>query len=93
MKSFKHFKSTLAESYLRVQERGSTYGVTVNWRGKIIFTQMFFPNVFARPSKSNVLKAIQKIYPKAKVLYYNPIIRDPTKPFMFANFDIPDELE
>ena len=66
MKSFKHFKSTLAESYLRVQERGSTYGVTVNWRGKIIFTQMFFPNVFARPSKSDVLKSVQKNIPKSK---------------------------
>ena len=87
MKNYRQYKSSLREAYLRVQERGSTYGVTVNWRGKIIFTQMFFPNVFARPSKSDVLKSVQKIYPKAKVLYYNPVVRDPTKPLMFANLE------
>tara|TARA_B100000029_G_scaffold431844_1_gene443638 strand:- start:102 stop:365 length:264 start_codon:yes stop_codon:yes gene_type:complete len=84
MKSYKHFKSSLRESYLRIQERGSTYGIQVNWRGKLFFVQMFFPNVFGRPPKSEILASVRKAYPDAKVLYYNPVMRDPTKPLLFA---------
>ena len=84
MKSFKQYRSTLRESYLRIQERGSTYGIVLNWRGKVIYTQMFFPNLYARPPRSEVLQAIRKVYPNAKLVTYNPVMRDPTKPLMFA---------
>ena len=34
MKNYNQFKTSIREAYLRVQERGSTYGITLNWRGK-----------------------------------------------------------
>jgi len=83
MKNYRQFRSSIREAYLRVQERGSTYGVTLNWRGKTIFTQMFFPDVFTRPTRSSVVQAIRKIYPDAKLIAYNPTRRDPTKPLLF----------
>lgn len=84
MKNYRQFKTSIREAYLRVQERGSTYGVTLNWRGKTIFTQMFFPDVFTRPTRSSVVQAIRKIYPDAKLIAYNPTRRDPTKPLLFS---------
>jgi len=75
--------ANVKESYLRIQERGKTYSIILNWRGKSITTQMFFPK-FGRPSKSEVLGEIVKVYPGAKVLYYNPVMRDPTQPLLFA---------
>ena len=83
MKNYRQFKTSIREAYLRVQERGATYGVTLNWRGKTIFTQMFFPDVFTRPTRSSVVQAIRKIYPDAKLIAYNPTRRDPTKPLLF----------
>ena len=84
MKNYRQFKTSIREAYLRVQERGSTYGVTLNWRGKTIFTQMFFPDVFTRPTRSSVVQAIRKVYPDAKLIAYNPTRRDPTKPLLFS---------
>ena len=76
-------KTDVNETYLRIQERGKTYTIVLNWRGKTITTQMFFAN-FNRPAKSEVVKEIRKIYPNAIVLYYNPVRRDPTLPLLFA---------
>ena len=80
MKNYRQFR----ESYLRIQERGSTYALTLNWRGRTLFTQMFFPNVFTRPTRSAVLQSIRKIYPNAKLISYNPSMRDPTKPLLVS---------
>jgi len=80
MKNYRQF----TESYLRIQERGSTYALTINWRGKTLFTQMFFPNVFTRPTRSSVLQSIRKIYPNAKLISYNPSMRDPNKPLLVS---------
>ena len=73
----------LKEAYLRVQERGKTYTILLNWRGKPLTVQMFFPN-FGRPSKDEVVREIRKVYPNAIVLYFNPVLRDPTLPLLFA---------
>ena len=80
MKNYRQFR----ESYLRIQERGSTYALTINWRGRTLFTQMFFPNVFTRPTRTSVLQSIRKIYPNAKLISYNPSMRDPTKPLLVS---------
>ena len=76
-------KTFTYESYLRVQERGKTYMIVANWRGRVVNVQMFFSK-FSRPTKSEVVAEIQKIYPGGIVLYYNPAIKDPTKPLLFA---------
>ena len=80
MKNYRQF----TESYLRIQERGSTYALTINWRVRTLFTQMFFPNVFTRPTRTAVLQSIRKIYPNAKLISYNPSMRDPNKPLLVS---------
>ena len=80
MKNYRQF----TESYLRIQERGSTYALTINWRGRTLCTQMFFPNVFTRPTRTAVLQSIRKIYPNAKLISYNPSMRDPNKPLLVS---------
>jgi len=76
-------KTFTYESYLRVQERGKTYMIVANWRGRVVNIQMFFSK-FSRPTKAEVVAEVQKIYPGGIVLYFNPAIKDPTKPLLFA---------
>ena len=73
----------IQEIYTRIQSRGSTYSILLNWRGKYLSVQMFFPQ-FARPPKDQVTFEVRKIYPGAIVLSYNPASKDPTKPLLFT---------
>ena len=75
--------SSVSENYTRVQSRGTTYSILLNWRGKYLGVQMFFPQ-FTRPSKEQVSFEISKLYPGAKVLSFNPSVKDPTKPLLFT---------
>lgn len=75
--------STVRENYTRIQSRGTTYSILLNWRGKTLGVQMFFPQ-FTRPTKEQVTYEVSKLYPDAKVLSYNPSIKDPTKPLLFT---------
>ena len=81
-KKMKNLKN-IQEIYTRIQSRGSTYSILLNWRGKYISAQMFFPQ-FARPPKDQVTFEVRKIYPGAIVLSYNPASKDPTKPLLFT---------
>ena len=74
---------SVKENYTRIQSRGTTYSVLLNWRGKYIGVQMFFPQ-FTRPTKEQVSYEIVKIYPGAKILSFNPSLKDPTKPLLFT---------
>ena len=47
---------------------------------------MFF-NKFGRPSKDEVKKELNKVYPDPIVLYFNPTPKDPTLPLMFAGVE------
>jgi hypothetical protein len=76
-------KSNVDEGYTRIQSRGSTYSILLNWRGKYLSVQMFFPQ-FARPPKDQVTYEVRKIYPGAIVLSFNPSVKDPTKPLLFT---------
>ena len=75
--------TTVKESYTRIQSRGTTYSILLNWRGKFMGVQMFFPQ-FTRPSKEQVTHEVSKIYPGAKVLSFNPSLKDPTQPLLFT---------
>jgi len=81
-KKMKNIKN-IQEIYTRIQSRGSTYSIVLNWRGKYISAQIFFPQ-FARPPKDQVTFEVRKIYPGAIVLSYNPSVKDPTKPLLFT---------
>ena len=84
--SVSEWRSELAEAYLRIQERGRTYTIIFNWRGRTLKVQMFF-NKFGRPSKDEVKKELNKVYPNPVVLYFNPTPKDPTLPLMFAGVE------
>ena len=84
--SVSEWRSELAEAYLRIQERGRTYTIIFNWRGRTLKVQMFF-NKFGRPSKDEVKKELNKVYPDPIVLYFNPTPKDPTLPLMFAGVE------
>ena len=73
----------LEERYLRIQTRGTTYSILLNWRGKYITTQMFFQQ-FTRPTKEEVTREVRKVYPNAIILSFNPSEKDPTKPLLFT---------
>ena len=81
--STKNEETNIDENYLRIQTRGSTYTILINWRGKYITNQMFFQK-FTRPTKTEVTREIQKVYPNAIVLAFNPSANDPTKPLLFT---------
>ena len=74
---------TYESSYLRVQQRGRTFSIVLNWKGRLLNTQMFFPQ-FTRPTKEQVTFEINKVYPGAMVYYYNPVEKDPSQPLVFA---------
>ena len=76
-------KNNVSENYLRIQTRGTTYTILLNWRGKYITTQMFFQQ-FTRPTKVEVTREVRKVYPNAIVLAFNPSLTDPTKPLLFT---------
>ena len=78
-----NWRQELAEAYLRIQERGRTYTIIFNWRGRTLKVQMFF-NKFSRPSREEVRQELNKVYPGPIVLYYNPSKKEPTLPLMFA---------
>ena len=78
-----NWRQEMAESYLRIQERGRTYTIIFNWRGRTLKVQMFF-NKFSRPTREEVRTELSKVYPGPIVLYYNPSQKEPTLPYMFA---------
>ena len=78
-----NWRQEVAESYLRVQERGRTYTIIFNWRGKTLKAQMFF-NKFGRPSREEIRQELNKVYPNPFVLYYNIARKEPTLPLLFA---------
>ena len=76
-------ETNIDENYLRIQSRGTTYTILLNWRGKYITSQMFFQQ-FTRPTKAEVTREVRKVYPNAIVLAFNPSANDPTKPLLFT---------
>ena len=80
------WRKELPEAYLRIQERGRTYSIIFNWRGRTLKVQMFF-NKFGRPSKDEVKAELNKVYPNPVVLYFNPTQKDPTLPLLFAGVE------
>jgi hypothetical protein len=68
-----------AESKTRLVKNGHTYKVILTWRGKTYMVQMFVPSV-SRPTRQDVEKEIQKIYPDAKLMSFLPKDLEPGEP-------------
>ena len=73
--------SSLVERYTKLQERGKTYHVRFQWRGKYMDIQIFFPSL-TTPTKMDVSAQIKKIYPGSTVISFSPHYRDPTQPLL-----------
>ena len=75
----KTFRTLREENWRRLNKYGATYSISFQFRGQTKVIQMFFPQR-ARPLKKDVQFELEKIYPTAKVLYFSPSEKDPTKP-------------
>ena len=77
----KTFRTLREENWRRLNKYGATYSISFQFRGQTKVIQMFFPQR-ARPLKKDVQFELEKIYPTAKVLYFSPSEKDPTKPVL-----------
>ena len=77
----KTFRTLREGNWRRLNKYGATYSISFQFRGQTKVIQMFFPQR-ARPLKKDVQFELEKIYPTAKVLYFSPSEKDPTKPLL-----------
>jgi hypothetical protein len=75
------------ESKTRLVKNGHTYKVVLTWRGKTYMVQMFVPSV-TRPTRLEVEKQVQKIYPDAKVMSFLPRDLEPGEPTVMVGEDV-----
>lgn len=69
------------EGVRTTSQSGQLLNIILNWRGRNIVTQMFFPQILM-PKKQEVYSAVQKVYPEAKVISFKASIIDPTMPLI-----------
>ena len=92
----------VSEATLPVQN-GQVMQILFSWRGKMMTSQLFFPQVRI-PNRKEVTDAIVKVYPDARVLSYKvgnqnvgqPIIQLPntkSKNYLLQNKTIGEEVE
>ena len=79
-----------SESKTRLIKNGYTYKVVLTWRGKTYMVQMFVPSV-SRPTRLEVEKEVQKLYPDAKVLSFLPKDLEPGEPTVMMGEEKRDE--
>ena len=75
------------ESKTRLVKNGHTYKVVLTWRGKTYMVQMFVPSV-TRPTRLEVEKEVQKLYPDAKVMSFLPRDLEPGEPTVMMGEDV-----
>ena len=78
------------ESKIRLVKNGHTYRVVLTWRGKTYMVQMFVPSV-SRPTRLQIEKEVQKLYPDAKVLSFLPRDLEPGEPTVMMGEEKRDE--
>jgi hypothetical protein len=62
-------------------QTGQLLRVLVNWRGKHISVQMFFPQL-GTPKRDEITYAVNKIYPESRVISYVPCSMDSSAPII-----------
>jgi hypothetical protein len=69
----------------RIQpQSGQLMNIMLNWRNKIIVTQLFFPQIRI-PKRLEVIAAVEKVYPGAKVISFRVCNIDPKMPLVQVN--------
>ena len=80
-------KDLTNESKTRLVKNGHTYKVVLTWRGKTYMVQMFVPSV-SRPTRQQIEKEVQKLYPDAKVMSFLPKDLEPGEPTVMMGEDV-----
>jgi hypothetical protein len=62
-------------------QTGQLLRVLVNWRGKHLSVQMFFPQL-GTPKRNEIAYAVNQIYPEARVISYVPCEMDSSTPIV-----------
>ena len=78
------------ESKTRLVKNGHTYKVVLTWRGKTYMVQMFVPSV-SRPTRQQVEKEVQRLYPDAKLMSFLPRDLEPGEPTVMMGEEKRDE--
>jgi hypothetical protein len=92
----------VSEATLPVQN-GHVMYILISWRGKMLTTQLFFPQIRV-PNRKEITDAIVKVYPEAKIVTYRiadqnvgqPLIQVPnsrSKNYLLNNKTIGEETE
>ena len=83
-------KDLTNESKTRLVKNGHTYKVVLTWRGKTYMVQMFVPSV-SRPTRQQIEKEVQKLYPDARVMSFLPRDLEPGEPTVMMGEEKRDE--
>ena len=75
------FKSQVKEAVRLQSESGNVISVTLSWRGKYYYIQMFFPQIKI-PSRQDISAEIQKVYPNSKLVNYSVSEIQPGQPII-----------
>ena len=62
-------------------QTGKVLRVLINWRGKHLSVQMFFPQL-GTPKRDEITYAVNKVYPEARVISYVPCELDSSTPIV-----------
>lgn len=74
---------------VRIQSQsGQLMNIMLNWKNKIIMTQLFFPQIRI-PKRLEIIAAVEKVYPGAKVLTFRVSNIDPNIPLVQVNEEGP----
>ena len=73
--------TNISEKVERYNEIGQVVRVTLRWRGKIYYLQMFFPGS-KFPSRGEVETQVKKIYPDAVVMIHYASETQPNQPLI-----------
>ena len=73
--------TNIAEKVERYNEVGQVVRVTLRWRGKIYYLQMFFPGS-KFPSRGEVETQVKKIYPDAVIMIHYASETQPNQPLI-----------
>jgi hypothetical protein len=73
---------TVDEATTRLpMQTGQLLRVLINWRGKHLSVQMFFPQL-GTPRRDEITYAVNKVYPEARVISYVPSELDSSTPIV-----------
>tara|TARA_B100001029_G_scaffold172084_1_gene169508 strand:- start:474 stop:1304 length:831 start_codon:yes stop_codon:yes gene_type:complete len=79
--------TNITEKVERYNEIGQVVRVTLRWRGKIYYLQMFFPGS-KFPSRGEVETQVKKIYPDAVVMIHYASETQPNQPLIRVSEDV-----